>query len=356
MSRTQAGTILRQKAHPGFPDDDWTLADDEAARLETWMIDASEEHLCLVPCTDADGPLFFQDKAQVLIHVTACALEGSLLHRKALAIHDKYVPRLLSESQKYPSSLTPAEEALAQRSHVELARTAFEEGRNTLKDACDAQEIVVHRSALVRLDAAIDALRDSVTIYKLPPREVTPLTSELQLLYSTLTSPRVRDCIRATTLDLEVLEALATRVLTLLQEFIDIDRFVIVSNGSRVDSDNKSDTALSAAYFHSLESETPCTIVYNGHAVATIKVHISESNAGQIWSSGENGPFNVILRGQRINIDSDKQDNLTIRDADGNILPWTLTSDEWLEFYNKADFLGIETDFWGYSHPTSSEE
>jgi len=155
---------------------------------------------------------------------------------------------------------------------------------------------------------------------------------------------------------LEVLQALATRVLKLLQELIDIDRFVIVSNGSRVDSDDKSDTALSAAYFHSLESESPCTIVYNGHALATIKVHISESNAGQIWSSGENGPFNVILRGQRINIDSDRQDNLTIRDADGNVLPWTLTSDEWLEFYNKADFLGIETDFWGYSHPTSDEE
>jgi hypothetical protein len=142
---------------------------------------------------------------------------------------------------------------------------------------------------------------------------------------------------------------MADTVLKLLLELEDIDKFVVVCNGKRVHSDERPYTALAVAYSRSQEEEVSTTIRFNERALATIKVHLSESSTTGAWNSGEHGLFNIILRGQRVSIDSDRLDKLIIKDADGNVLPWKLTDDEWREFYDTADFLGIETDYWGYS-------
>lgn len=80
-------------AHPGFPDDDWTLTDDAMADAEGWNIyDAGGE--LEIECNDVNTiqtARQFSDDDEAIEFVRERAQAGSTMHVRALAIHEKYL-------------------------------------------------------------------------------------------------------------------------------------------------------------------------------------------------------------------------------------------------------------------------
>ena len=86
-------------AHPDFPQDRWSLADDHAADAEGWNLYDIGGKLEIErnDVNDCEGAPHLTDKT-ALAHVTARAHAGSDLHIRALEIHDRYAdPGLLDE-------------------------------------------------------------------------------------------------------------------------------------------------------------------------------------------------------------------------------------------------------------------
>lgn len=85
------------RCHPDFPDD-WAPKDEDIAGREGWAMVESRGGLEIQRCDVNDLPyqnaphFKYDDDAQE--HVRQRAMQGSDLHQRALAIHDKYAPTI----------------------------------------------------------------------------------------------------------------------------------------------------------------------------------------------------------------------------------------------------------------------
>lgn len=87
-------------AHPDFPECPWTRADDDAACREGWNIWDAHGVLEIerIDENDIEGAPEFPTDDAAIAHVSKRALEGSLLHLRAMAIHSHYALKIHYET------------------------------------------------------------------------------------------------------------------------------------------------------------------------------------------------------------------------------------------------------------------